>query len=85
MSADIFFKTTECLRLDKSTCYQPGDEMYEITHSGLDAQVCLCVAGSRWICIKQFAPPLLTFSALGPEGAWRQGLDLPFLVPTSCG
>jgi hypothetical protein len=37
--ADIFFKTSNCLRIDQSTCFQPGDKNYQITHSGLDAQV----------------------------------------------
>eukprot|EP00775_Hariotina_reticulata_P009112 gene9112-9281_t len=35
--SNIFFKTTECLRLDQSTCFQPGSPWYDITHSGLDA------------------------------------------------
>lgn len=38
-AADIFFKTTQCLRLDTSTCLYKTDENYMITHSGLDAQV----------------------------------------------
>jgi hypothetical protein len=40
LAADIFFKTTDCLRFDKSTCFPPGHKNYQITHSGLDAQVC---------------------------------------------
>jgi hypothetical protein len=40
LTVDIFFKTTDCLRFDKSTCFPPGDKNYQITHSGLDAQVC---------------------------------------------
>lgn len=37
--ADIFFRTTDCLRADQSSCYRPGDPYYDITHSGLDAQI----------------------------------------------
>lgn len=46
LCADIFFKTTDCLRADKSTCYKPGDQHYQITHSGLDAQVCAKKGGA---------------------------------------
>ena len=38
--ADLFFRTTRCLRVDQSGCYNdPTDPLYAITHSGLDAQV----------------------------------------------
>jgi hypothetical protein len=37
--ASFFFKTKQCLRKDKSTCFKPGDEWYDVTHSGLDVQV----------------------------------------------
>jgi hypothetical protein len=32
-----------CLREDQSTCFQPGDANYEITHNGLDAMI------TRWM------------------------------------
>jgi hypothetical protein len=32
-------RTKDCLREDKTTCYPPGHEWYEITHSGLDPMV----------------------------------------------
>eukprot|EP00775_Hariotina_reticulata_P009651 gene9651-9811_t len=37
--SNIFFKTSKCLRKDQSTCYPPGSEWYDITHTGLDAQL----------------------------------------------
>jgi hypothetical protein len=37
--SDLFFKTTECLRADKSSCYPPGNTYYDITHHGLDAMM----------------------------------------------
>lgn len=43
-AADIFFKTTQCLREDTSGCFDKTNENYMITHSGLDAQVCVKVA-----------------------------------------
>lgn len=46
LCADIFFKTTDCLRADESTCYKPGDQHYQITHSGLDTQVCAKQGGA---------------------------------------
>jgi hypothetical protein len=31
--------TKECLREDATTCFPPGHEWYEITHSGLDPMI----------------------------------------------
>lgn len=45
--ADLFFRTTDCLRYDQSKCVPPGDENYDITHSGLDAAVSACY--SAWL------------------------------------
>src|SRR5690349_20804616 len=37
---NLFFRTTDCLRVDKSGCHNdPADPFYQITHTGLDAQV----------------------------------------------
>ncbi|GBF97005.1 hypothetical protein Rsub_09802 [Raphidocelis subcapitata] len=35
--AYLFFRTKACLREDPTSCYPPGHEYYEITHTGLDA------------------------------------------------
>ncbi|GBF95600.1 hypothetical protein Rsub_08582 [Raphidocelis subcapitata] len=37
--ANLFFKTTSCLRDDKTACFKPGHEYYEHTHSGLDIMI----------------------------------------------
>ncbi|GLC38781.1 hypothetical protein PLESTM_000775200 [Pleodorina starrii] len=37
--AKVFFRQKICFRYDQRTCFQPGDEYYEITHNGLDAMV----------------------------------------------
>ncbi|KAG2445381.1 hypothetical protein HXX76_000003 [Chlamydomonas incerta] len=34
-----FFRTKGCLRYDASTCFQPGDQYYDVTHNGLDTLV----------------------------------------------
>eukprot|EP00878_Enallax_costatus_P025839 GHUV01027676.1.p1 GENE.GHUV01027676.1~~GHUV01027676.1.p1 ORF type:complete len:1421 (+),score=378.88 GHUV01027676.1:621-4883(+) len=38
--SNLFFRTTACLRVDQSGCHNdPADPFYQITHSGLDAQI----------------------------------------------
>jgi hypothetical protein len=54
----LFFKTTECLRADKSTCLPKGDPYYDIAHTGLDAMV------SRYI------DQMTVFAALGNDLAY---------------
>lgn len=50
---DVFFKTTQCLRIDLTTCYPEGHELYQVTHSGLDAQV----SWLRWPCTRHNTCP----------------------------
>jgi hypothetical protein len=35
--AHLFFKTTDCLRTDKSSCYPEGHYLHDVTHHGLDS------------------------------------------------
>ena len=35
--------TNSCLRNQQDSCYQPGDEFYDISHNGLDAML------TRWM------------------------------------
>eukprot|EP00775_Hariotina_reticulata_P007054 gene7054-7268_t len=42
--SNLFFKATNCLRQDQSTCYPPDSDLYAITHSGLDALVIAYIA-----------------------------------------
>lgn len=37
--SNIFFKTTDCLRFDKSGCFKEDSKYYSITRQGLDAMV----------------------------------------------
>jgi hypothetical protein len=35
--AHLFFKTTDCLRFDQSTCFTKDSKYHDVTHHGLDA------------------------------------------------
>ncbi|KAG2441028.1 hypothetical protein HXX76_003881 [Chlamydomonas incerta] len=34
--ASEFFRAKRCFRYEQDTCFQPGDQYYEVTHNGLD-------------------------------------------------
>jgi hypothetical protein len=42
--ANLFFKTTQCLRFDLSTCFTQDSKYYDVTHHGLDAIMSRCGA-----------------------------------------
>eukprot|EP00879_Flechtneria_rotunda_P022137 GHRR01023358.1.p1 GENE.GHRR01023358.1~~GHRR01023358.1.p1 ORF type:complete len:763 (+),score=195.35 GHRR01023358.1:255-2291(+) len=69
--ADIFFKTTNCLRLDQSTCWQQGSDWYDITHAGIDAMMQRILND---MAIYLGLPPAeQNVAASCYEGTWRFG------------
>ena len=58
--ADIFFKATNCMRADQSTCQGPGSPWHEATYHGLDAMMQRIISEMRLLTMDAF--PALVYT-----------------------